>query len=432
MQVRTMLAAGAVVLVPLLAGGGTADAGTGGTAAAGVRGSGWTQPGANSRHDFYNSYATALGSGDLQQLQPAWHVTGPKPVYGIGEETLPVLADGRAYLGTVDGTVMARNAATGSLMWKAKLPAKPVNSGPATVRQPAYVGGHLVLTRFGGQTPSSFYLQLIGVDAATGRTQWLRGNGQLLTAGTGLAYSYHVDCDSAGCSLFRLDAVDVATGRTAWSKVLWSDPNGAGNPPEGAFNAAAVLNGSTLYFFAISPRGSSSNVPGRLTAYDARTGAVRWATKAANPVAVDASSGTVLARSSAGLIGVDPATGAQRWARSDLSGPLAVGEGRIYSSCSGRVICTVDARTGADTALQLTNPGSCSDINVGGLALVPGRLFATVSCGSTPAGVAALDTTTGNAVTTPITGNAGSGVVLAGRQLYVTDSRTLTAWALPK
>jgi PQQ-dependent dehydrogenase (methanol/ethanol family) len=87
----------------------------------------------------------------------------------------PALGEGRVYVGTVDGRLIALDAKTGKVVWDTKL----VDSAKLTVGftgAPLYAKGTVVIGSQGGEWPGRG--PIFGVDAKTGQKKW-----QFLTVG---------------------------------------------------------------------------------------------------------------------------------------------------------------------------------------------------------------------------------------------------------
>lgn len=432
-MLRRVLAVGAALLLPLaggLAGQGGAAASTSAarTAARPAPGPAWSQPGSDSRHDYYNPDETSLTTPYLYSVQSDWHVTGPPPALHYGTQTLPVVGAGRVYFGTVDSSVQARDAASGRLLWRAL----PESSAPdwmtPRTSTPIYSGGSLLVTRGGTETPCGSCFQTFGLDPATGAVRWKVDDGILMAAGGGTAYLVFDYCDSSGCNQLKLEGRDTTTGALTMTKILWQGEN------DSALFATNVvlLDRGRLYLNMPDADGGT----GRLTALDARTGAVRWTgPDGAQPVAVAGGTGTLLARRGTALSAIDPTTGRRIWTRANAVPtntytPFAVGGGRVYLRCAPSV-CALDLRTGA-TVHRTLGPTCPTSLYVAGLTLLRGRLLASLACDSdfTPS-LYTISTADGSYQDVRPVPRPEGGVVVANGHLYSTDDRTLDSFSLP-
>jgi outer membrane protein assembly factor BamB len=158
----------------------------------------------------------------------------------------PVLAEGRLFLGTNHGLVLAVEAASGRLVWERKF-AGCVAASPAVGNGMVYVG-FMDPPPCRGTAPSF----LAALDASTGRTLWRFRAGVVetppLLAGRRVYF---------GSWDHRVYAVDSRTGRLAWSFATG-----------GRVKGGVAFAGGTIF---------ADSYDGRLYALDAGTGKLRWA-----------------------------------------------------------------------------------------------------------------------------------------------------------
>ena len=267
----------------------------------------------------------------------------------------PVLEDGRLFLGTNHGLVLAVEAATGRVAWKRQF-AGCVAASPAVGNGVVYVG-FMDPPPCRGTAPSF----LAALDARSGRTLWRFRAGVVetppLLAG-GRVYFGSWD--------HRVYAVDARTGRLDWSFATGDRVKGGV-----AFAGGTVFAGS---------------YDGRLYALDAGTGRLRWAAGEgglgglyATP---SAARGRVFVGSTNGRVyAFGTSSGRLLWSRrtgSFVYSPVALWRGTAYvgsydhrfyalSQATGAVRWTYDARapiSGAPTVLDglvyFSTCGSCS------------------------------------------------------------------------
>jgi outer membrane protein assembly factor BamB len=286
----------------------------------------------------------------------------------------PVLEDGRLFLGTNHGLVLAVQAATGRVLWHRRfagcVAASPaVGDGvvylgfmdppPCTGTAPSFVtaldartGRTLWRFRAGVvETPplladgrvyfGSWDRRVYAVDARTGRLAWSFATGDRVKGGMALAGGTIF----AGSYDGRLYALAARTGRLRWS---------AGDGALGGLYATpSVANGRVFV----------GSTDGRVYAFAARTGAPLWSTRTGSFVYSPAAlaDGTAYVGSyDHRLYALSQATGAIRWtfdAGAPISGAPTVLGGLVYfstcGSCSSyeqnpraRRTFAVDARTG--------------------------------------------------------------------------------------
>jgi outer membrane protein assembly factor BamB len=284
----------------------------------------------------------------------------------------PVLTDGRLFLGTNHGLVLAVDASNGRVVWKRQF-AGCVAASPAAGNGAVYVG-FMDPPPCRGTAPSF----LAALDARSGKTLWRFGAGVVetppLLAG-GRVYFGSWD--------HRVYAVDARTGRLDWSFATGDRVKGG-----------VAFSGGTIF---------AGSYDGRLYALGARSGRLRWAAGGLGPLyatpslahgrvfvgstngrvyALAASSGRLLWATRTGsyvyspaalsgataylgsydhrLYALSQATGAIRWtfdAGAPISGVPTVLDGLVYFSTCGlcshlessaqhRRTFAVDSRTG--------------------------------------------------------------------------------------
>jgi outer membrane protein assembly factor BamB len=264
----------------------------------------------------------------------------------------PVLENGRLFLGTNHGLVLAVDARTGRIAWHRQF-AGCVAASPAVGNGIVYLG-FMDPPPCRGTAPSF----LAALDARSGRTIWRFRAGVIETPPLlvdGRVYFGSWD--------HRVYAVDARTGRLDWSFATGDRVKGGV-----AFARQTIFAGS---------------YDGRLYALDARSGRLRWSAGAgalyATPsvangrVIVEATSGRVYAFGTAdGKLLWSTATGSYVYSPAALAGGAAyIGsyDHRLYalSQATGRIRWTFDAGapiSGAPTVLNglvyFSTCGSCS------------------------------------------------------------------------
>ena len=286
----------------------------------------------------------------------------------------PVLEDGRLFVGTNHGLVLAVQARTGRVLWRRQF-AGCVAASPAVGRGVVYVGfmdpppctgtapsflaaldarsgGTLWRFRAGVvETPplladglvyfGSWDRRVYAVDARTGRLRWSFQTGAKVKGGVALA----------GGSVFagsydgRLYAVDARSGRLRWAA--------GGGSLGGLYATPSVAKGRVFV--------GSTN--GRVYAFAAATGRLLWSKRTGSyvysPLALSGGSAFVGSYDHR-LYALDQATGAARWsfdAGAPVSGAPTVLDGLVYFSTCGscslaesnpgaRRTFALDARTG--------------------------------------------------------------------------------------
>ena len=223
-------------------------------------------------------------------------------------------ADGRLYLGTHDGRVLAVDAARGEKAWE-------FASGDSVLAAPAVDSGRLFFGSFDGH--------VYALDAATGKLTWKRDT-RAPVVSTPAPAGDRVVVGNRGYDLLGLDA---RTGEPAWTRYIWFswvESSGAvrdGVAYVGSSDAAAVY------------------------AFDARTGEPRWKTDVfgwawGQPAVTEsriyagtASQKGYLAGHKAVVVAMERSTGRPVWryvaepaakGAYGFPGSPAVGEGRVF------------------------------------------------------------------------------------------------------
>ncbi|MFG1625920.1 PQQ-binding-like beta-propeller repeat protein [Kribbella sp. NPDC049227] len=317
LRVRALCALAALVMTPLVA--------VGTAPASAVATGDWTQFRNGPAHQGVNTAETALSVSTVGGLRQQW-------VTKIGGSvwSSPATADGRVYVGGLDGRLHALDAATGQQLW-----AKPDSAltGDWTFTSPAIGNGVVYL---GINRPAA---EIWAFDAVTGATRWRTGasvsniNGSPVVAG-GVVY--------AATTEDQVLALDAATGARIWD----AKPNGGRG--SGFYSSPTVAGGKVF----------AASLNQQVYALDAATGAVRWSFptgghNSSTPAVVD---GTVYFGSRDGNVyAVDAETGVQRWKvrygtnilASFQSSPAVV-NGTVYIGTNNdRRVLALDAATGA-------------------------------------------------------------------------------------
>jgi len=223
-------------------------------------------------------------------------------------------AEGRLYLGTHDGRVVALEPARGKKAWE-------FASGDSVLAAPAVDGGRLFFGSFDGN--------LYALDAGTGKLVWKRDTRAPVVSTPAVAGD-RVVIGNRGYDLLGLDA---RTGEPAWTRYIWFS----------WVESSAVVRDGLAYV------GSSDAAA--VYAFDARTGKPRWKTDVfgwawGQPAVTESRvyAGTAtqkdyLAGHKAIVVAMDRATGRPLWryvaepaaeGAYGFPGSPAVGEGRVF------------------------------------------------------------------------------------------------------
>jgi len=241
----------------------------------------------NASRSGVNPFEHILGSANVSTLTEKWSKTNAET-----SAIAPVLAQGRLFYGT-GGTVYARSAATGNLLWAR-------STGGTLFAQPTVSGSTLIV-------PIGFrYVKAYSV--TTGALVWKSDFGASdasvipVAVGHGRAFLVSQQNDV-------LRAVSVATGATLWSKQMRQ-------PGASALSGANLLIGDGTKMFALKQS----------------TGAVVWKKDVAVPVGCTPTVANGIAYWGAGgtVWALNPATGAVVWHASETACPVAVSADTIY------------------------------------------------------------------------------------------------------
>lgn len=223
----------------------------------------------------------------------------------------PVVEDGRVYAGTESGVVGCHDVTSGGRRWSFDA------GGP--VAELAVADGTLLVVTGTSELESAQTLHAI--DAATGTERWTATPSgwwlDVVGAADGTVY-FGTEDDAIAPDGERFFAVSVADGREEWSAAV-------GDVGEGVVTDEAVFVTSA----------------GRLYAYDRADGTTRWERPVTAPAfsTLAVSGATVVYASegdggdvSAGLVGVDAATGTERWRYEEWRvTSTAVADGVVYA-----------------------------------------------------------------------------------------------------
>jgi outer membrane protein assembly factor BamB len=278
-----------------------------------------------------------------------WKQTGDRSLI----EFPPIVVDGRLYVGTNHGLVLALDAATGRVVWRRQL-GRCIASSPVITAGALIVGVMAAPPRCDADIAS----YVIALDARDGRTRWLRHSrgpvetSPLVENGTVAFGSWDG----------RVVALDAATGSTRWTFAT-----------AGPIKAGVAGKNSTLYV---------ASYDGSMSALDARSGRVRWTTFAGAPFyATPTVAGTrVIAATTDGVVhALASGSGAVLWTRRIgrfVYSAAAVARGRVFIGSYDHRLYALDVRTGRALWAH-SAPGPVS-----GAPTVLGRLVYYSSCGS--------------------------------------------------
>jgi outer membrane protein assembly factor BamB len=320
----------------------------------------WAQLRFSPAHSGFNPYENILDTSNVSRLALKWSV---KP--GGRMVASPVIANGRLYVTSQDGTLSALDPATGTTFWRVSVGA-PTYSPAAVARGRVYV--------------SSDVGRVSAFNASTGASLWTVGTGAAdpspVTVADGRIYV------AAGSNAY---ALDVATGATLWRTPLandsgWGAPAVAGGRVHlhargRALQTLDAATGAFAWSARVAESSSADSAPAVvngivyivgsgaqciLSAFKASTGGLVWSVDASAEVDpegdcdFDANDGPspavangVVYSGGWGTSAFDTRTGARRWyvPGSRVSSPV-VANGVLYESADSG-LRALDAATGA-------------------------------------------------------------------------------------
>lgn len=285
------------------------------------------------------------GPGPSGRPATAWRTFLGGEVYSS-----PVVADGRLFIGTKSGFLVAFDAATGEERWRADLGGYITRSTPVVADGTVYAASGYAAFAFdvatgrerwrapirfaGSASPvvadGMLYVptqegNLFAFDVGSGEELWQRRTEGLVFGSAAVADGLVVYGDEGG----TVYALDAETGREEWRVEIGGEVAGA-----------PALADGIAYVSTAAPA---------LVALDAAKGTERWRLDigGAAPPAVRGDL-LVLGADDQGLYGVDAGSGSLRWlfpTGGAMRAAPAIADATIYAA-SGRSLYAVDAATG--------------------------------------------------------------------------------------
>jgi outer membrane protein assembly factor BamB len=149
-------------------------------------------------HDAQRTGGGASVAGGPYHLRWGWNTTQGPETLRLGGNVQPVIADGRLFIGTLDGTFVALDAQRGTELWRAQ-------TGDAILGTAAVMGNLVYVGSQDGLVHA--------YDTGTGAQQWTRATGGGIWAAP-LIVNTTVAIGSRDGVFYALDA---ATGAIRWS-----------------------------------------------------------------------------------------------------------------------------------------------------------------------------------------------------------------------
>jgi outer membrane protein assembly factor BamB len=271
--------------------------------------------------------AYVVTTGALRWVYPRSGSLGYAIIGGI------VAADGRVYVCTAGGTILALDATTGDFVWEYDI-GEQVWATPFIDNGTLYIG--------------SFNRNFYAIDTSTGKAKWQ----QPFTTGGPITSTPVVSGSTIYLASFdrHVYALDKNSGQ-----MLWQYPSeGAGATPEKWFWAGLVISSDKVF---------AANMDGKLYVLDGASGAIARVIDLGAPVSstpVAASGKVYIATGTGKVFSIDTASFASRELANlglAISAPLAVDTGVLYiHTLGGDAIYAINVETG--TSLWNTPLGS--------------------------------------------------------------------------
>jgi outer membrane protein assembly factor BamB len=329
-------------------------------AAQGAGGPEWPQFRFGPRGLGFNPQETLISPGNVASLERAWSTPIGETIF-----TSAAVSNGRVYVGTLGGRLLALDAQSGAILWS-----RPPDAlaGDTVWTSPAVANG---LVYFAANRPVAVVYAL---DAATGATVWSAAplfsiivSSPVVSDGTlYLAFNDHT-----------ILALDAATGATRWTADAGS----------GMYASPAVAGGRL--FVTVHNRG--------LLALDAQTGVEEWLAPLAGPQWSSPAAGHgrvfVGSRDDERVFAFDARTGAMSWSTpvgAWVHTSPALAGGVVYAGANDGRLHALDAATGqVRWSRQVAPTGGI----FGGATVAGGVVYA--ASGQGDGKVYALDAATG-------------------------------------
>jgi outer membrane protein assembly factor BamB len=231
-----------------------------------------------------------------------------------------------------DYATVAYSAATGAQRWVQRYngPANGFDQANAVAVSPS--GGTVFVTGSRDAPNGLPNYATVAYNAATGAQRWVnsyngpanrydRAMSMAVSPGGGTVFVTGTSNGGASGPDYATVAYNAATGAQRWAKRY----NGPGNRDDSACSVAVSPSGGTVFVTGTSYAAGEDDYA--TVAYNAATGTQRWATHRhtggpshpASSLAVSPTGGTVYVTGAGGTVAYNAATGAQLWAVSYLS-----------------------------------------------------------------------------------------------------------------
>ncbi len=370
-----------------------------GSAGYAATGSPWAQTDSDGAHSRFNATETTLSASTVVHAAYRRSLVSP-PLLGddpcdTGVSIAPVLTGGVVY-SVVSNELTAWTASSGARLWQTELDA---------TQDTHYIGlavasGHVVVGSYDCHTEDPVG-SVASYSTGSGALQWSKVSpgddiiSQIAVSGSAVVGA-GTDLTNAGA----ITAFDLSTGSVLWNKQLSCL---TGTP-------AVVVGGNAVYETC-----DSDGNPVTLTAAKLTTGTTAW-TRSGSFTVVRGDTDTSAAHhlyvtTSAGIVDLNPATGATRYTLSGSSlRPVAVDATNVYVACPAG-LCAYTRASGAPAWSRAINGPTATIAVANGLIYTPGGDV--------------LRTSNGTVVTTLWSDPATYVSVGDGRVAAVTDARII-------
>jgi uncharacterized repeat protein (TIGR01451 family) len=255
----------------------------------------------------WNPFETVLGVNNVGNLGLKW-------TFPVGTSTQPVVVNGVAYVGTVDGAVEAMNANTGAVLWNDEI-GGTIATSPAVVNGVVYIG--------------SFDHNVYALNAATGAKLWTFTTGDEVNSSPAVANGVvYIGSDDK-----NVYALNAGTGAKLWSFTTGSRE---------VVSSPAVVNG-VVYV---------GSVDDNVYALNASTGVKLWSFATGNQVGSSpaVANGVVyIGSQDDNVYALNASTGAKLWSfatSGTVQSSPAVANGVVYIGSKDDNVYALNASTG--------------------------------------------------------------------------------------
>ncbi|MET0422972.1 MAG: PQQ-binding-like beta-propeller repeat protein [Actinoplanes sp.] len=346
---------------------------------------GWPQSGYGPGNTFYNPDESRLNSATIAGVRQRWTLTSPYS-YGCQAGTDPIVSDGRLF--TADkGGFGAYDPATGTRRWHVALP-------DTTIGRLAAVDGRLLVLTSVCQVPAPYESRLSAYDPATGRLLWSAGLRKF-------TFDMRVDRGVVALNSNQNGVASTVAYRAADGRPLWLLKGDRG---DGLVSAGGRLLLRTA--------------AGGAKAVAITTGKTLWQTKQNRYAVGTDPDGGVFYLDGAGLTAVDAATGKVRWATTTHVAEVTTDRRHVFYGHDRSIVC-LDAATGRKL-YSVHTPGPA------GRAVRAGGLLYVGSGTRSPMTIA--DAATGAVRAAGMPSNQNHAPVIADGRIFVTEGDALRAY----